>query len=92
MKQHVKQRILWGVTLRGPLSPEHLLYEPWNSPRRAAYPGEPTRALVFQTRAKARAWAKHQQASYRNYPLGSVVRDWHFRAVRVTELLLWGVR
>jgi hypothetical protein len=56
-------------------------------PREEAYPGEPSRALVFRTRALARAWCRDQMAEYAAYPEGHVCRAWRVRPVAVRELV-----
>src|SRR3990172_3528558 len=67
-------RKLWGVELRKPRETP-LLIGIW----KGAYSGEPRRALLFTTRAAARAWAKLRQAFYERH------HDWRFVAVKVRE-------
>jgi hypothetical protein len=94
MKKPVSQRQyrrLWGVTLRSPRSPEFLLFEPWDKNRPPIYHGEPIRPLVFLTRLQARLWAAKKVKKYSAYQDG-ICQYWRFRAVRVSELLLWDGR
>ncbi|MDE2470260.1 MAG: hypothetical protein KGL35_16300 [Bradyrhizobium sp.] len=75
-------RKLWGVTLM-PTQPESgerplLLGSLWDDgvEERGAYPGEPTRAFLFQTRNECRAWIKARRGDF----FGK-----HYRCVRVRE-------
>ena len=75
-------RKLWGVTLM-PTQPERgerplLLGSLCDDGvvRRGAYPGEPTRKLLFQSRKDCRAWIKAHRGDY----FGK-----HYRCVRVRE-------
>lgn len=85
MKYEAWDRTLWGVALDkvGPLGTG------WESsvPLGRRYPGEPGRALLFATRALARAWCQNKHAFYATYPDGHTCRAWHFRVVRVRERL-----
>lgn len=81
-------RRLWGVEFRGsdPRLRPHLLGTAWltnRSPSGDFYPGEPTRPLLFTTRAAARAWCDAKQSAYAQDH--DRCADWRFRPVRVLE-------
>ena len=64
---------LWGILFTGADGESMLLGNIWHD-EGSPYPGEPTRALLFQTRAQAREWHANQRWSWRrNY---RVVRVW----------------
>ena len=81
-------RLLWGVTCSGgdARDAQQLLGTGWD---RTGWPGhhpdEPTRALLFCTRAQARAWCAAKMASYADRPAGDICRQWRFAPVRVRE-------
>ena len=50
---------------------------------RSHYPGEPRRALVFQTRDMARLWCAEQLA--KNAGRSDCCAEWRFKPVRVLE-------
>lgn len=80
---------LWGVVLTdddGEGRPM-LIGSMWHAGelRRASYPGEPPRALLFTTRQEAREWCQAKQAEYSNRPESDPARAWRFRPVRVRE-------
>ena len=77
-------RRLWGVEffhLRS--QPPMLLGQGWDTPDHADYPGEPTHALLFTTRAQARTWCTAKQLTYVGRTDGCGA--WRFRAVPVWE-------
>lgn len=85
---HVKTRMTWGVMLRTGTGGKGRAFEwtgplftGWFTPRieNAAYTGEPTRILIFQTRRHARAFCDVRNAS-------RCLPDWRFYPVRVKEL------
>ena len=77
-------RKLWGVELRRSGETPLLLGQTWlRSLRQPAYPGEPTRALLFTTRATARQWAQAQQAVHAARQ--DCTSAWRFVAVKVRE-------
>jgi hypothetical protein len=81
-------RYLWGVRFRGgdPRDRDLLIGTAWNDPRAAGRnPGDPTRALLFCTRAAARAWCAARMAGYADRPVGDICRAWRFTPVRVRE-------
>lgn len=62
-----------------------LLSESWCSARRAlpTLPSVPTRALLFCTRAQARAWCAGTMEGWQQGD--SIVRRWRVKPVRVIE-------
>ena len=74
---------LWGVEFSSPRSKPTLVGRSWYLPQTEPYKGEPTRALLFCTRATAREWCRITQAKYASR--ADVCKDWRFRPVRVTE-------
>ena len=83
-------RLLWGVAFtarRGDPEPM-LIGSTWHEPvrqRKADWPGEPTRALLFTTRAGAADWCRETNAKWSDYPVGHICRKWRVRPVRVRE-------
>ena len=79
-------RKLWGVEFFTPRFREPLLLgSMWDDvvrERKDVYAGEPTRALLFQTRRDARAWCRKQLAEWAK---NESTRDWKVTAVRVRE-------
>lgn len=80
-------RRLWGVEFRGAFGDRlSILSTGWHDGGRpAAYAGEPTRPLLFTTRAAARAWCQAKRARYANRT--DVCRAWRFRPIKVRERL-----
>jgi hypothetical protein len=82
-------RKLWGIHFQGSLKePPRLIGAAWDDKARMApsyYLGEPTRALLFQTRSHARAWCDARHAEYMRYDADHVCRRWRFTPVRVRE-------
>lgn len=84
-------RLLWGIEHYSVAPSDErvmLLGAGWMKETRIsrpAYYGEPLRALLFTTRAAARAWCAAENARYRAYPEGHICRDWRVRVVRVVE-------
>lgn len=89
MNNMKRVRLLWGVTfVGGSVHPEGnaptLLGDGWLTVLpQPHYDGEPTRTLVFLTRAQARAWCATQYAKYRGRE--DWCGRWRFRTVRVRE-------
>ncbi len=81
-------KLLWGVRFTGSsVDPVPMLIGTlWmDRAREQAYPGEPTRALLFTTRAAAREFCRYQMA---RWSLGdSIVRQWRVQPVRVREVV-----
>ena len=76
-------RMKWGIALTTRLDPKPaLIGGMWHPNGKARYPGEPTRAVLFDTRAQARSWArsKTQEANMHS-------PDWRFHVVRVREVV-----
>lgn len=76
---------LWGVHLISDREKPLLLGRAWapginSAPR---YTGEPTRALLFETRAQARQWCADRMRPWRLR--SDSMRDWKLRPVRVVE-------
>ena len=71
-------RRLWGVVLHA----DHvtLIGSAWNGDV-PAHPGEPTRPLLFTTRAQARQWCAE------NADQTACCAAWRFRPVRVRETI-----
>ncbi len=83
---HGWDELRWGVAFTGAQrqSPSALLGEAWHaSTRPSAFDGEMPRALMFKTRAQARAWCRAKRASYAGRQ-DSCAR-WRFRPVLVRE-------
>jgi len=81
-------RLLWGVTFTGGMVGDKpsLIGTHWMRPTpEARYDDEPTRPLLFCTRAAAREWCRVRVAEYagRTDSCGK----WKFRPVRVRELV-----
>jgi hypothetical protein len=81
-------RRLWGVEFTGSRSDDApmLIGRIWATEWASStpYPGEPTRALLFTTRALARQWCAETMANWRDGRNDCVSR-WRVRAVRVRE-------
>ena len=85
------QRLLWGVVFSGDTRDRPMLLGTgWNGPDPAAYPGEPTRALLFMSRSAARAWCATKQASYAGRT--DCCATWRFRPMRVRETIAAAIR
>ena len=77
-------RSLWGVEFfAGDGKKRLLLGAGWGGMTRASYAGEPTHALLFTSRAAARAWCVMKQAGYAGR--ADFCAQWWFRPVRVRE-------
>ena len=76
---------MWGVLFTGGDAKPLLLGSLWNEVCRKGpiYDGEPTRALVFQTRESARNWCHEQMDKYKDR--NDLLAQWKFRPVRVIE-------
>lgn len=80
-------RRLWGIEFRNSRGDRLLLGSLWDDDQRerAGHLGEPGRALLFCTRAQARAWCARERAKFVDYPKDHICIAWRFRAVRVRE-------
>lgn len=79
---------LWGVQFTGSIKDNKpmLLGTAWHeSGRFAQYAGQPTRALLFQTREDARAWCQDQRR--KNEGRNDCCAQWRFKPVRVVEIV-----
>lgn len=90
MKPSPWDRLFWGISFTGRYKDERhlLLGTAWHTTplqQSELYPGEPTRPLLFQTRAQAREWCKAKHAVYAGRK--DCCKDWRFRPVRVRELV-----
>src|SRR3990167_7561463 len=80
-------RLLWGVEFYSVGDPPRdrltILGTGWSHVRAGDYAGEPTRPLLFMTRADARHWCAKKLATY----AGRTDRRaaWRFRPIRVRE-------
>lgn len=82
-------RLLWGVAFES-VAGDHdamLIGSLWADDLKSIrYEGEPTRALLFCTRAQARAWCAKKMAGWREGRTASdPVMTWRVRPVRVRE-------
>ena len=58
-------RLLWGVEFSSPREKPLIIWTAWMRPQtQARYSGEPTRPILFCTRAKAREWCKAKMSEY----------------------------
>ena len=80
-------RKLWGVNFTGnnPREAPMLIGGNWHIGARPGHIGEPSRALLFQTRAEAREWCANKMHEWRR--IGGAVGYWKVRAVRVEEIV-----
>lgn len=84
------ERALWAVYFTGAsIHPQDnapmLIFGSWHDAMRGGprYNGEPPRAVLFRTRAAARAWCAEQHAEYKGRR--DCCAQWRFRPVRVRE-------
>jgi hypothetical protein len=88
VKQHRWDRLLWGVRFTGNDRRSFLIGSSWhraNNAANAGYPGEPTRTLLFCTRAQARTFCAEQIKSA--HLTGGVCEKWRYTPVRVREIV-----
>ena len=82
---------LWGVLMHGTIPGDRpiLLGALWHDDTRhfeKSYPGEPTRALLFQSRREARQWCADTHAKWRSgRQRDAIVARWRVVPVRVCE-------
>lgn len=77
----VDARVVWGVEFDSWRGTPTLLWRGWHEAAAPAYPGEPTRPLVFETRALARAWCREKQATFAGRT--DACAAWRFRPVKL---------
>lgn len=75
-------RRLWGVEFSHE-GDTMLLGQGWHEVYPSRYQGEPTRPLLFTTRALCRAWCAQKTARYADR--SDFVAEWRFRPVPVRE-------
>jgi hypothetical protein len=79
-------RRLWGVKFSSPKGGAVLIGEGWDDSRfMTRHDGEPTRTLLFTTRAAARKWCKTKMDKCKDR--NDCCADWVFTPVRVRELV-----
>lgn len=78
-------RKMWGVTFTGDKVEKMLIGTMWDSnvSKANARAGEPTRALLFTTRALARDWCRAKMQQYEGRT--DCCATWKFSPVRVRE-------
>lgn len=80
-------KLLWGVEFIGRKGDRMLIGKMWSDTSNATrHDGEPTRALLFCTRAQARKWCADKNSKWRKQN-GSVSK-WRVRPVRVRETVV----
>ena len=79
-------RRLWGIAFRGAEKERSILLGArWATPVPPRYDGEPSRALLFTSRAAARRWCAAKQATYAGRT--DACAQWRFTPVRVREVV-----
>ena len=87
-KSHKRNNCLWGRTrwaieMNSKSCDSMIIGVAWHKIMPPAYEGEPSRPLLFCTRAQARKWYVAKKIEcLRHSP------DWRFRPVRVREMLV----
>lgn len=77
-------RLLWGVEFSEPDERPFIVSEVWAKyPAQPLYYGQPTRALLFDTRRQVREWCKKKEAGYAGRQ--DCCAFWRYRPVRVRE-------
>lgn len=76
-------RKLWGVEFFDVRDRLPILGTTWGGTGSSQYEGEPTRALLFSSRAAARGWCAKERAKYAERI--DSCRHWRFRPIRVRE-------
>lgn len=96
MKRHIPMgddvrwnRLLWGVEFTGSRDePPKLIGDLWSPNRGVPHAGEPTRALLFCTRAQARVWCVERSLRWGGRERNDIVSRWRLRPVRVRETVV----
>jgi hypothetical protein len=73
-------RVLWGVEFSSKIDGPIVIGAAWDNIFPNAYVGEPTRALLFNTRRQAREWC-HRRNEANNQP------GWKFKPIKIRETL-----
>ena len=77
-------RTFWGVKFTSSLDDSPILLGSiWRVEKYSPFPDEPTRPMLFRTRAAARKWCKEQMD--KNSKRTDHLADWKFRPVKVRE-------
>lgn len=86
-------KLLWGIEFKGAMPGDTpiLIGTAWvRPPMNGRYSGEPTRAMLFNTRREAREWCSAKMAEYAGR--SDCCKKWRFRPVRVREtVMMWNV-
>jgi hypothetical protein len=78
-------RKLWGVEFKSYRGGWGLIGAGWHPDYGRGHHGEPSRALLFTTRAAARQFVSQKQAEWRQRSPDDVLSHWRLRVVRVRE-------
>ena len=78
-------RLMWGVEHRTGKGNPMIISSIWRKEKCVPYPDEPTRPLLFTTRAAARKWCTDGNVAYN--ARSDFVSRWRFRVVRVREIV-----
>jgi len=77
-------RTFWGVKFTSSLDENPILLGSiWRIEKTIPYPDEPTRPMLFRTRAAARKWCKEQME--KNSKRTDCLAGWKFMPVKVRE-------
>lgn len=80
-------RLLWGVEFTGSNGePARLIGGLWHEAGSPRYTGEPTRAVLFESRRQAREWCAKKNDSYKQSE--DFVNRWRVRPARVRETVV----
>ena len=88
MKRKLRKwdRKLWGVLFISPQSEPMMIGNAWRIPCDfKPYPDEPTRPLIFNSRAGVREWCAARNVEYKQR--SDFVGQWRMRVIRVRELV-----
>ena len=79
-------RNLWGVLFITPRSEPLMIGSVWRKPIDFKhYPDEPTRPLIFNSRASARKWCAEQNEEYKKR--SDFVGQWRMHVIKVREVV-----
>jgi hypothetical protein len=85
VKRFSWDRLLWGVVLWDHYDKPLFLGSAWDRSPKAGHADEPSRTLLFNTRASARVWCKERND--KNKLREDCCKHWHFQPVRVREIV-----